>query len=132
MNKITLTADVIITYDDGSIVLIKRGTEPFKGKWALPGGRLDGNETLEETAIREAKEETGLDVQLNNIVGVYSDPNRDPRGRYVSAVFTATPVSGELHASSDAAEYLRTKDFTTLDLAFDHDKVIADYLETLK
>src|SRR5688500_17037780 len=98
-----LTADIIIEMD-GKIILAKRGSEPHKGSWAFPGGKLDGNETIEETAVREAKEETGLDVALQQVLGVYSDPGRDPRGRFVSVVYIANVSGGELKAGSDAEE----------------------------
>ena len=124
-----LTADVIIEYEDRSIVLVKRGNDPFKGEWALPGGMLDGNETIEETAMREVKEETGLDVKLIEMLGIYSKPDRDPRGRYVSVTFIAVPIGGILQASSDAADILRTADFKDIKLAFDHNQMIADYLK---
>lgn len=125
---VTLTADIIIEYEDGSIVLIKRKYDPFKGQWALPGGILEGEETIEETAVREAKEETGLDVKLQGIVGVYSKAGRDTRGRFVTVAYTAKPVGGELRAADDAKEFLRTKDYAALQLAFDHNRIISDYM----
>jgi 8-oxo-dGTP diphosphatase len=71
-----LTADVVIEFGDGSIILVKRCNPPFEGWWAIPGGKLEGQETIEETAIREAHEETGLIVKLTRIIGVYSKPER--------------------------------------------------------
>ena len=127
---VKLTADIIIEFDDGSIILIKRGHAPFQGEWAIPGGKMDGDESIEETAIREAKEETGLDVSLTRIVGVYSKADRDPRGRFVSVVYVAKAIGGILKASSDAKEFIKTKEFTKLKLAFDHSKIIADYLKS--
>jgi len=129
---VTLTADIIIEYDDDSIVLIKRKHDPYKGQWAIPGGILEGDETIEETAVREAKEETGLDVKLVKIVGVYSKAGRDTRGRFVTVAFTAIPVGGVLKASSDAKEFLRTKDYAKMSLAFDHNQIIADYIRNRK
>lgn len=126
-----LTADIIIQMGDGKIVLAKRGSEPYKGKWALPGGKLDGNETIEETAIREAKEETGLDIKLQTVLGVYSRPDRDPRGRFVSVVFTATVTGGELKAGSDAAEVKTISVSDDMELAFDHNEILADYKRTI-
>src|SRR3954464_8671429 len=93
---VTLTADIIIEHEDGSIVLIKRKHDPCKGQWAIPGGILDGDETIEQTAVREAKEETGLDVKLLRIVGVYSKAGRDPRGRFVTVALVAVPIGGVL------------------------------------
>ena len=125
-----LTADIIIEFDDGNIILIKRGHSPFKGHWAIPGGKMEGDETIQETAVREAKEETGLDVSLTKLIGVYSKANRDPRGRFVSVVFTATPIGGILKASSDAKEILKTSEFLKLDLAFDHNQILIDYINS--
>ena len=85
-----VTADVIIRYPDGGIILIKRGKEPFLGSWALPGGILEEGETVEQCAVREAKEETGVSVNLRELVGVFSEPGRDPRGHYVTIVFSPT------------------------------------------
>lgn len=123
-----LTADIVIEHDDGSIILIRRGSPPFKGAWAIPGGKLEGDEAIEETAIREAQEETGLVVQLMRIIGVYSKPDRDPRGRFVSVAFVARPIGGTLKAASDAREVLRTNDFADLSLAFDHKQILLDYV----
>ncbi len=129
MKKITLTADIIIEYPDGSIILAKRGSEPFKGHFGLPGGKMEENgETIEETAVREAKEETGLNIELTGIVGVYSKPGRDPRGRFISVVYTAKIVGGTLKAGSDAAEVIKTLNFANHKLAFDHNRIIEDYI----
>jgi 8-oxo-dGTP diphosphatase len=119
-----LTVDIIIEYPDGSIVLIRRGREPFLGRWALPGGRVEIGETVEQAAIREAKEETGLEVNLDRLIGVFSEPGRDPRGHSVTIVFHATPISGVPKASSDADEVLQCGDFLSLPLAFDHSKIL--------
>jgi len=133
MTKIdALTADVIVEYEDGSIILARRGSAPYKGMWALPGGKMDEGETIEQTAIREIKEETGLDIQLKKVLGVHSQLGRDPRGRYISVVFIATAIAGSLAAASDAQEVLRTKDFANMPLAFDHNKMIEDYLAQKK
>lgn len=126
-----LTADIIIQYEDNSIILIQRGNDPYKGSWALPGGMMDEGETIEQTAIREAKEETGLDVELVKLLGVFSKPDRDPRGRFISVLYLAKPVGGTLKASSDAKEFIRTKDFAHLPLAFDHNEMIDLYMKQL-
>ena len=124
MTGVVVTADVIIQYPDGGIVLIKRGKEPFLGSWALPGGILEEGETIEECAVREAKEETGISVSLRKLVGVFSEPGRDPRGHYISIAFLADPVEGSPQAASDAADLIITKDFRDLALAFDHTEIL--------
>ena len=118
----SLTVDIIILVKD-KIVLIKRLNPPYQGTWALPGGFVDIGETVEEAAIREALEETGLDVELKEMVGVFSDPGRDPRGHTVTICFTSLG-RGTLTASSDAqdAELFDPDDLP--ELAFDHKKII--------
>lgn len=74
-----LMVDVVIPSSEG-IVLIRRGSDPFEGQWALPGGFVEVGETVETAAVREVAEETGLAVELASLIGVYSDPERDPRG----------------------------------------------------
>jgi 8-oxo-dGTP diphosphatase len=119
-----LTVDVIIEYPDRRIILIKRGKDPNRGSWALPGGIVEEGETVEQAAIREAREETGIQVSLRRLVGVFSDPGRDPRGHYVTVAFLADPVEGSPEASSDAADLIITKDFHDLPLAFDHAQIL--------
>ncbi len=121
-----LMVDVVIPSEEG-VVLIRRGNEPFEGQWALPGGFVEVGETVEEAAVREAAEETGLAVELARLVGVYSEPDRDPRGHNVSVAFLARVLSGELSASTDAAE-VSVLDPRAVDLAFDHRRIIDDAL----
>lgn len=121
-----LMVDVVIPAERG-VVLIRRAAEPFKGRWALPGGFVEVGETVEEAADREAAEETGLAVEVARLVGVYSDPERDPRGHNVSVAFLARVLSGELAASSDAAE-VAVLDPSSVELAFDHARIIQDAL----
>ncbi len=119
------TVDIIIIYK-GGIVLIKRKNPPFG--WALPGGFVDYGETLESAAIREAKEETGLDIILTGQLHTYSDPSRDARLHTITTVYTATG-SGPLLAGDDAAEArVYTRD-NLPDLAFDHLHILLDYFQ---
>ncbi|MFA4639554.1 NUDIX domain-containing protein [Pyrococcus kukulkanii] len=127
---IGVTVDLVIIYNNG-IVLIRRKNEPYKGYLALPGGFVEYGERVEEAAIREAKEETGLDVKLLRIVGVYSDPNRDPRGHTITIAFLAVG-SGELKAGDDARDVtvipIQEIERVKEKLAFDHAKIIEDAL----
>jgi ADP-ribose pyrophosphatase YjhB (NUDIX family) len=117
--------DILISYE-GGIVLIERKFEPFG--WAIPGGFVDYGETVEQAAIREALEETSLDVRLTGLIGVYSDPSRDPRQHTISTLFAAEG-RGRLWAADDAK---RAGVYTIPDLpsplVFDHGKMISDYL----
>lgn len=119
-----LTVDIIILAER-KLVLIQRLNPPYQGYWALPGGFVDIGETVENAAIREAKEETGLDVELKELVGVFSDPDRDPRGHTVTICFIAKGY-GKLKASSDARyAALFAPELNDLPpLAFDHKKII--------
>ena len=119
-----LMVDVVIP-SEGRVVLIRRGSEPFEGRWALPGGFVEVGETVEQAAVREAAEETGLAVELARLVGVYSDPERDPRGHNVSVAFLARVLSGELAAATDASE-ASLLDPPAVELAFDHGRIISD------
>ena len=121
-----LMVDVIIPSERG-VVLIRRGSEPFVGRWALPGGFVELGETVEEAADREAAEETGLAVEVARLVGVYSDPERDPRGHNVSVAFLARVLGGDLVAATDASE-VAVLDPSSVELAFDHRKIIEDAL----
>lgn len=122
-----LAADSVIIYGNKAI-LIRRGNEPFKGMLALPGGFVEYGETVERAAIREALEETGLIVRVDSLLGVYSEPGRDPRGHTVSAVFLMKVVGGKLRAGDDAAgvELVPLKELGRRELAFDHRKILAD------
>ena len=119
-----LMVDVVIPSGRG-IVLIRRAADPFEGRWALPGGFVEVGETVEAAATREAAEETGLAVELAGLVGVYSEPDRDPRGYNVSVAFLARVLSGDLAAATDAAE-VAVLDPGTVELAFDHRRIVAD------
>lgn len=124
-----LTVDIIIEMRDRAlhpIVLIERRYPPLG--WALPGGFVDIGETLEHAAVREAREETSLDVTLIALLGCYSDPARDPRGHTASAVYIAT-AHGEPHAADDAQNLaLVDPHGAPANLAFDHGLILADYI----
>jgi mutator protein MutT len=124
------TVDVIINEGD-RIVLIRRGQDPFAGKLALPGGFVEYGETVEQAAIREVKEETNLEIRLVELLGVYSDPNRDPRKHTISTVFIAEPLAGNLRGGDDAADAawfsLSAIDLSLL--AFDHSQIVRDMID---
>ena len=123
-----LTVDAIITMPDGKLVLIKRGHPPFEGKWALPGGFVEIGETIEHSVLREVHEECGIDIELVGIHGVYSDPDRDPRGHTVSVIFTAFYRGGELGGGDDAAEAkpFSADELPEMEFAFDHKEILRD------
>jgi 8-oxo-dGTP diphosphatase len=121
-----LMVDVVIPSERG-VVLVRRGSEPFEGKWALPGGFVEVGETVRQAAVREAAEETGLAVEVSRLVGVYSEPDRDPRGHNVSVAFLARVLSGQMQAASDAAE-VDVLDPASVELAFDHERIVSDAL----
>lgn len=124
LNYPRVTVDIIIKCGDG-IVLIKRKNPPHG--WAIPGGFVDSGETVEQAALREAKEETSLDVKELKQFHVYSDPNRDPRGPTVGIVFTAR-ADGTPKAASDAREIgIFNQDNLPQNIAFDHCKILNDY-----
>jgi 8-oxo-dGTP diphosphatase len=110
------------------VLLIRRGREPFKGHWALPGGFVEVGERVEDAARRELVEETGLRGDVLDLLGVYSDPGRDPRGHTVSVVYVMK-VSGivDVGAAGDDADEARWFDLDGPPaLAFDHDRILAD------
>ncbi|HEY9864115.1 MAG TPA: NUDIX hydrolase [Candidatus Obscuribacterales bacterium] len=122
------TIDIIIELSDRParpIVLIERKNPPFG--WAIPGGFVDYGESVETAAIREAKEETGLDIELIEQFHVYSDPSRDPRQHTLSVVFLATAI-GEPQAADDAKHLELFEPWRIpQNLCFDHDRILKDY-----
>ena len=124
-----VTADcVVITREVlPKVLLIERGDEPFKGRWAFPGGFLNMDETTEECAKRELEEETGLQVGEVHQIGAYSKVDRDPRGRTISVAYlyiidTPQPVVGQ----DDAAKASWWPVNALPPLAFDHEDIMAD------
>ncbi len=120
------TVDVVVHEAGLGVVLVERRNPPHG--WALPGGFVDYGETVERAAVREAAEETGLDVELTGLLGVYSDPDRDPRMHTMSTVFTARARDATALAAGDDAVQAR---FFSLDalppLAFDHARILEDF-----
>lgn len=125
-----MAVDIIILYN-GNIVLIKRKNPPFQDKFALPGGFIEVGETVEEAAAREAKEETGLDIKIHTLVGVYSEPTRDPRGHIISICFLASG-DGLLKSGSDAKDIKLFNLSEIPNLAFDHNQMIANIKDIIR
>ena len=121
-----LMVDIVIPMEEG-MVLVRRGNDPFEGQWALPGGFVEVGETVEQAAVRETEEETGLKVEITRRVGVYSEPGRDPRGHNVSVAFLARTLSGHMQADSDASE-VEVLAPDAVELAFDHREIVTDTL----
>ncbi|MGO9378603.1 MAG: NUDIX domain-containing protein [Dissulfurispiraceae bacterium] len=118
------TIDIIIEYS-GGVILVRRRNPPYG--WAIPGGFVDYGESLEDAAVREAKEETGLTAELVRQFHAYSAPDRDPRFHTISVVFIARG-KGDLQAADDAADAaVFTKDNLPEDIAFDHRAILEDY-----
>src|ERR671921_3016077 len=135
--------DFIIINDgdtnNSKILLVTRKNDPFKGMLSIPGGFINEGETAEDAMRREAKEETSLVVEPIAILGVYSDPNRDPRMHTLSVTFITRKVQGNENASDDAAALRWVKIEDELDslieskrIAFDHSKILSDYKKWLK
>lgn len=122
-----LTVDAIIVRDE-KILLIKRGHEPYRGYWALPGGFVEWGETVEEALKREVLEETGLDVEIKKLVGVYSEPDRDPRGHSISIAYTCESTEGMERYGDDACDVRWFPVENIPKLGFDHEKMISDAL----
>ncbi len=118
------TVDVVILLDGDRVVLVERKHEP--PGWAIPGGFVDPGETLEAAAVREAREETGLEVELAEQFHAYSDPRRDPRRHTISTVFVGR-AAGEPRGGDDAAQ-ARAFAWSSLPapMAFDHREILAD------
>lgn len=125
-----LTVDALALDGTGRILLVRRGRPPFEGKWALPGGFVEYGETTEEACARETLEETGLVVEVGSIAGVYSRPDRDPRGHTVSVVYFCRPVEGEVRGGDDAAEarWFSAAEAAALSFAFDHAEIVGAHV----
>jgi ADP-ribose pyrophosphatase len=127
-----LTVDCVVLNPRGEVLLIERKNEPFRGHFALPGGFVDIGETVEDACRRELMEETGVKAGKLTLVGVYSDPNRDPRGHTASVVFLTRVRTNKTEAGDDAASAQWVANWRKLPLAFDHAKILADAMRMAK
>jgi 8-oxo-dGTP diphosphatase len=134
--SVTVDTAVFLDRREGlSILLVQRGQEPFKDLWALPGGFINMEESLEQSAKRELAEETGLEVPQVEQIGAFGDPLRDPRGRVISVAFWTllTPDNNPQVKGSDDASHAEWFQITELpSLAFDHDQIIQDAINALQ
>ena len=133
--RASVTADAVLFAEkDGQmyVLLIQRGNDPYKGYWAFPGGFLNMDETVARCAERELEEETGIVLTGMQLVGIYSDVERDPRGRVITAAYAAMTTMPEATAADDAAaaQWWPLNDLPPL--AFDHDKILVDAKRVLK
>jgi 8-oxo-dGTP diphosphatase len=127
-----LAVDALIVKEN-KILLIKRNKEPWKGKLALIGGFVEWGETVEQAVIREVKEETGLKVKIKNLLGIYSNPKRDPRGHVISIVFVVKPVGGKLKSSKEGEVNWYKLDKNVINLFHpksDHRDMVRKYLKS--
>ena len=127
-----LAVDCVITDEVGNIVLIKRKHEPFKDEYALPGGFVEVGETVEDACRREMREETNLELEDLQLVGVYSAPDRDPRGHVIAVAYKARADLSKLTAGDDAARAEVVGDWRDRPLAFDHRQIIHDAYSLLR
>lgn len=111
---------------DGRVLVVRRKNPPFKGQYALPGGYVDYGESTEAAAVRELGEETGLTAARVSLIGVYSDPHRDPRGHVVSIAYRVETTGHDPRAGDDAQAAAFLADWEALDLAFDHRRILKD------
>lgn len=124
-----LTADCVVFDREGRLLLIRRKDAPFKGRHALPGGFVDVGESVENAAMRELEEETGITGKIIRLVGVYSDPKRDPRFHTVSTAFLVRPSSTKVQGGDDAESAAFVADWRGLKLAFDHNAILKEALK---
>lgn len=121
-----VTVDGLVLQDRRLVAVVRRNP-PFQGMPALPGGFVELGETTETAVVRELQEETGLETRVVRLVGVYSDPARDPRGHTVTVAYALEPAGGRLHAGSDAKAIVLLDPEALPPLAFDHARIVADW-----
>lgn len=130
------TVVAIIEFPDNKILLIKRATVVFKGYWALPGGRVDVGETVEQAVVREVKEETGLQVKIVKKIGDYRESGiqDEIEYNYYAACFLVEPVGGKIKKQEKEIEEIKLVDLKDIPekLAFEHSSMIQDYMRTRK
>ena len=123
-----IAADSVVFDRAGRVLLIRRRNPPYEGAYALPGGFVEIGETTEAAALRELMEETGIEGSSPQLVGVYSDPSRDPRHHCVGIAYLVLAKSFDVQAGDDAAHAEFVADWQRERLAFDHHKIISDAL----
>jgi ADP-ribose pyrophosphatase YjhB (NUDIX family) len=122
------TVDAVIDLDGKGIVLVRRRDFPYG--WALPGGYVEYGESVEEAAKREALEETGLEIALRGLLGVYSAPGRDPRGHTIAVVFVASATGMPQAGDDTIGVKVFASDHLPAEMAFDHASILQDYLNS--
>jgi 8-oxo-dGTP diphosphatase len=127
-----LATDCVVVDAQGRVLLIRRGHPPFRGRYALPGGFVDVGEPVEDACRRELMEETGVKAGRLQLVGVYSDPKRDPRGHTCSVVYLTRVGHAVAKAGDDAKAVEWVAQWSGLEMAFDHAKILADARRMLR
>ena len=127
-----LTADCVVVDPTRGVLMVRRKNPPFKGDFALPGGFVEIGETVEAAAKRELMEETGVEATSLTLVGVYSKPDRDPRGHVCSIAYLVRAKNLAARAGDDAAAVAWINDFEGIEIAFDHRKIITDALNLIR
>lgn len=127
-----LAVDCVVFDRAGRLLLIRRKNQPFQSQYALPGGFVEYGETVEQAAARELLEETNLRATALSLIGIYSDPHRDPRGHIVSIAYLATVEHHDASAGTDASEATFVSDWNDKNLAFDHGRIVADAKALMK
>jgi len=125
---VPIAVDIVIIHK-GKIVLVKRVINPYRGYFTLPGGFVIPGQTTRETCLKEAKEETGLDVKIIKLIDVFDDPHRDPRGHTASVAYLCKSAGGKLKpqkTETSEVKLFSPKEIKKLDLGFDHKQIIKD------
>jgi 8-oxo-dGTP diphosphatase len=121
-----LSVDCVVFDAEQRLLLIRRKYPPFQGQYALPGGFVEYGETVEQAAARELAEETGLNAVKLRLIGVYSEPGRDPRGHVISVAYLADVADYKATAGDDAAAAEFVENWRAHALAFDHNWIVSD------